>query len=81
MIKVLLITLVSFFVLAKIAKFVLKALFGTMIHRAQQKQQQQRTSKKPVDGNVNIDYPSKKGRNPSKNFHVGDYVDFEEVKK
>ena len=36
--------------------------------------------KKPVDGNVNIDYdPKEKHKNENKGYKGGEYVDYEEV--
>lgn len=42
---------------------------------------QQRTYKKPADGNINIDYvPQKQVKDKGKDYDGGEYVDFEEVK-
>ena len=79
MIKFLLIIFVFFFVLTKIGGFVMRTLFGNAVQRAQQ--QQQRSTRKPTDGNVHIDYAPKQDQKTPKDFKGGDYVDFEEVKE
>jgi len=80
MIKFLLIIFVFFFVLSKIGGFVFRTLFGAAAQRSQQQQNQQST-RRPTDGNVQIDYVPKKEEKLPKNFKGGDFVDFEEVKE
>ena len=78
MIKFLLIVIAFFYILSKVGGFIFRTLFGAAAQRAQQ---QQRTTRKPADGNVNIDYAPKEDKKSPKNFEGGDYVDFEEIKE
>jgi fructose-specific component phosphotransferase system IIB-like protein len=77
MIKFLLIIIAFFYILSKVGGFIFRTLFGAA---AQQAQQQRTHTKKPSDGNVQIDHAPKNEDKSSKNFKGGDYVDFEEVK-
>jgi hypothetical protein len=79
MIKFLLIIFAFFFLLSKIGGFMFRTLFGAAAQRGQQQQQQ--STRKPADGNVQIDYMPKKDQKASKHFKGGDFVDFEEIKE
>jgi hypothetical protein len=60
----------------------LKSVFGSMQNQAagshQQQQQQQRSSK--PEGSISIDYMPKKEKKGNAD-HLGDFVDYEEVKQ
>ena len=84
MFKFLIIIFLFFFILMRLGGFFLRVLFGRAAQQANQQQSQYRSqnTRKPSDGNVNIDYvPKETKKNAPKNFKGGDYVDFEEVKE
>ena len=63
-----------------------RIFLGRLYKQAQQQQQftrsQQRQTKRPADGNVNVDFSPAEKKKPksSDDFKGGDYVDYEEVK-
>ena len=86
MLKFLLILFLIGYVLFKFSGFIVKFLFANAYKQQQQFQRNQRSnttghSKRPADGNVNIDYVPKGSEKPGSKpgFKGGEYVDYEEV--
>lgn len=82
MLKFLLILFLVFYLFIKVGGFIMKTLFSGFSNQQQGTGRNQNTqTKRPADGNVNIEYiPNSNKSNPTKkDFKGGDYVDYEEV--
>lgn len=84
MFKFLIIFFLIIYILSKIGGFIVRTLFpgfNGQSQRAQAYQGQQTRSKKPQDGNVNIDFNPKQSNASAsgKDFKGGDYIKYEEL--
>lgn len=78
--KILLIAFIFFFLLFRVGGFFLRLLFGSF-STPRHHQSASQNSRKPKDGNVNIDHvPNDQEKKKPGNFDGGEYVDYEEVK-
>ncbi|QSE98623.1 DUF4834 family protein [Fulvivirga lutea] len=79
MIKFLLIIFILGYIFFKGLGFFIRMILGGSSMN-QFGNQQQSSSQKPKNGNVNVDYIPKDQKPKKENFKGGEYVDFEEVK-
>lgn len=83
MFKFLILIFIFFFVIIKVGGFIIKLLFSGFGGHQKNAFDKEKNSqqKKPVDGNVSIEYaPDTDNRkNINKKFKGGDYVDYEEM--
>ena len=78
--KILLIILLIFFLLPKIAKFFFRGLFSTMEKQAKKAAFQQSNGQKiKREGDIEIQYDEQKSGKDDKHFRGGEYVDYEEI--
>ena len=80
MLKVLIILFVIGLVFFRAIGFFLRLLSGSTASERQRTRayEQHKATRKPDNGNVNIDYVPRKGKK-DKSFNGGEYVDFEEL--
>jgi hypothetical protein len=81
--KVIIISLVLFFVVFKLINFAFRLLGVGKVQNQQQRYQHHArpNNRRPADGNVNVDYiPKDKKAHHGRNFNGGEYVDYEDVK-
>ena len=85
MLKILLLSILIFYIFMKVGGLVLRTLFGSLGSDRNQHQftnAGQRPTKRhrPRDGNLNVDsMPDNKSKRKGKDYQGGEYVDYEEV--
>lgn len=82
MLKFLLIIFLISYLVYKVGGFLVRMLFinATQQHYQRSNGNPNPQSKKPRNGNVNIDFMPEDGKKKKADFKGGDYVDYEEVK-